>query len=44
MTETLLKARGLTKRYGARIACADISFDLDPGEVLAIVEIGRAHV
>ena len=37
MSEPLLQARGLSKRYGARIACADISFDLDPGEVLAIV-------
>ena len=37
MSEPLLQARGLSKRYGARIACADISFDLDSGEVLAIV-------
>ncbi|MCJ2014029.1 phosphonate C-P lyase system protein PhnK [Methylobacterium sp. J-076] len=37
MSDALLQARGLTKRYGARLACADISFDLDPGEVLAIV-------
>ncbi|ACL59087.1 phosphonate C-P lyase system protein PhnK [Methylobacterium nodulans] len=35
--EPLLRIRGLTKRYGARLGCADISFDLDPGEVLAIV-------
>jgi putative phosphonate transport system ATP-binding protein len=33
----LLSARGLEKRYGARIACTRISFDLWPGEVLAIV-------
>lgn len=37
MSEPLLQARSLSKRYDARIACADISFDLDPGEVLAIV-------
>ncbi|MEE7438486.1 MULTISPECIES: phosphonate C-P lyase system protein PhnK [Methylobacterium] len=37
MSETLLQVRGLTKRYGARLACADVSFDLVPGEVLAIV-------
>ncbi len=37
MSESLLQVRGLTKRYGARIACADVSFDLVPGEVLAIV-------
>lgn len=37
MSDALLQARGLTKRYGARTACADVSFDLDPGEVLAIV-------
>ena len=33
----LLCVRGLTKRYGHRIGCADVAFDLDPGEVLAIV-------
>ncbi|MCJ2064486.1 phosphonate C-P lyase system protein PhnK [Methylobacterium sp. J-088] len=37
MTEPLLQVRGLTKRYGPRLACADVSFDLVPGEVLAIV-------
>ncbi|MEH3062230.1 phosphonate C-P lyase system protein PhnK [Methylobacterium sp. A52T] len=37
MSETLLQVRGLTKRYGTRLACADVSFDLVPGEVLAIV-------
>ncbi|MBB4064835.1 phosphonate C-P lyase system protein PhnK [Gellertiella hungarica] len=35
--EPLLKVNGLTKMYGARIGCADVSFDLWPGEVLAIV-------
>jgi phosphonate C-P lyase system protein PhnK len=33
----LLKVEGLTKRYGPRIGCADVSFDLYPGEVLGIV-------
>lgn len=33
----LLSVRSLTKRYGARIGCADVSFDLWPGEVLGIV-------
>ena len=33
----LLSVRGLTKRYGARIGCADVSFDLWPGEVMGIV-------
>src|SRR3989338_794908 len=33
----LLSVQGLTKRYGARIGCADIGFDLFPGEVLGIV-------
>ncbi|WP_267358251.1 MULTISPECIES: phosphonate C-P lyase system protein PhnK [unclassified Methylobacterium] len=37
MSEPLLQVRGLAKRYGARLACADVSFDLVPGEVLAIV-------
>lgn len=33
----LLKVRDLSKCYGARIGCRDVSFDLYPGEVLAIV-------
>jgi putative phosphonate transport system ATP-binding protein len=33
----LLQARGLTKHYGARLGCADVSFDLHEGEVLAVV-------
>jgi len=33
----LLRVDSLTKRYGPRIGCADVSFDLWPGEVLGIV-------
>lgn len=33
----LLSARNLSKRYGPRIGCQDVSFDLYEGEVLAIV-------
>jgi len=33
----LLSVKGLTKHYGSRIGCADVSFDLFPGEVLGIV-------
>jgi putative phosphonate transport system ATP-binding protein len=33
----LLSARDVTKFYGARAACRGVSFDLYPGEVLAIV-------
>src|SRR6202012_5011775 len=33
----LLSARGLGKRYGARIGCTEVSFDLYPGEVLCVV-------
>ena len=33
----LLSARGLSKRYGTRIGCENVSFDLHEGEVLAIV-------
>jgi len=33
----LLQVKGLTKRYGARIGCVDVSFDLYPGEVMGIV-------
>src|SRR5260370_37002560 len=33
----LLQAEALTKRYGAQIGCRDISFELYPGEVMAVV-------
>ena len=33
----LLQVRGLEKRYGSRIGCTDVSFDLFPGEVMGIV-------
>jgi putative phosphonate transport system ATP-binding protein len=33
----LLDVQGLTKRYGGRIGCADVSFTLWPGEVMGIV-------
>ncbi len=34
---SLLSVRNLTKRYGSRIGCLDVSFVLRPGEVLGIV-------
>ncbi|MBL4929251.1 phosphonate C-P lyase system protein PhnK [Fuscibacter oryzae] len=37
MTQPLLSVRNLTKLYGPRIGCADVAFDLYPGEVLGIV-------
>lgn len=37
LEQPLLSVTSLTKSYGARIACRDVSFDLWPGEVLAIV-------
>lgn len=33
----LLSARRLTTCYGERVGCADVSFDLYPGEVLCVV-------
>lgn len=33
----LLQVTGVSKFYGARIGCADVSFDLFPGEVMGIV-------
>jgi len=33
----LLSVRNVGKRYGARIGCSDVSFDLWPGEVLGVV-------
>jgi putative phosphonate transport system ATP-binding protein len=35
--EALLTVSRLAKRYGARVGCEDVSFDLHPGEVLAVV-------
>lgn len=37
LAQPLLRVSGLTKRYGARIGCEDISFDLWPGEVVCVV-------
>lgn len=36
MTE-LLKVEGVSKFYGARVGCRNVSFDLYPGEVMGIV-------
>jgi putative phosphonate transport system ATP-binding protein len=33
----LLAVRGLTRRYGARVGCEAVSFDLWPGEVMGVV-------
>lgn len=33
----LLQVQGITKTYGGRIGCTDVSFDLFPGEVMGIV-------
>ncbi|WP_299744492.1 phosphonate C-P lyase system protein PhnK [uncultured Tateyamaria sp.] len=33
----LLQVEGLSKFYGQRVGCADVSFDLYPGEVMGIV-------
>lgn len=35
--EPILSVRDLERRYGSRIGCTGVSFDLWPGEVLAIV-------
>jgi len=37
LSAPILSSRGLTKRFGGRIACRDIDFDLWPGEVLGVV-------
>jgi len=37
MSELLLDVRGLSKYYGDRIGCAEVNFDLWPGEVMGIV-------
>jgi ABC-type phosphonate transport system ATPase subunit len=34
VTERLLRVHDLSKFYGSRMGCADVSFDLWPGEVL----------
>lgn len=36
-TQPLLQVKGVTRRYGTRIGCAEVSFDLYPGEILGIV-------
>ncbi len=36
-SEPLLRVTSLSKSYGARVGCHEVSFDLWPGEVLAVV-------
>ena len=35
--EPLLRVNGISKFYGGRVGCEDVTFDLWPGEVLAVV-------
>ena len=35
--QPLLRVEGITRTYGGRIGCTDVSFDLWPGEVMGIV-------
>jgi putative phosphonate transport system ATP-binding protein len=38
MTDSpLLRVRGLAKSYGVHVGCADVAFDLWPGEILGVV-------
>ena len=37
MTDTVLEARGLTKRFGAVTASDDVTLDLRPGEIHAVI-------
>ena len=37
MSAPLLEVRGLTKSFGARLGCADVDFELWPGEVMGVV-------
>ncbi len=36
-TQPLLEIRNVTRRYGVRIGCSDVSFSLWPGEIVGIV-------
>ena len=42
--ELVLSLRQVSKRFGAVSALTDIDLDVHAGEVVALVEIGRAHV
>ena len=35
--QPLLRVSGVSKFYGNRVGCQDVSFELWPGEVLAVV-------
>ena len=35
--QPLLRVENLSRYYGARAACVDVSFDLWPGEVMGVV-------
>lgn len=35
--QALMRVAGVTRHYGRRVGCADVSFELFPGELLAVV-------
>ena len=42
--QPILRLRNVSKKFGAVSALTDIDLDVYAGEVIALVEIGRAHV
>ena len=40
----MFEVRNLTKRYYGLTAVDDLSYHVDQGEIVGLIEIGRAHV
>lgn len=40
----IIEAKGLNKQYGNFKALDNVSFELESGRILGLIEIGRAHV
>ena len=44
MNECILRINHLSKTFGTNRVLRDIDFTVDAGDVISIIEIGRAHV
>ena len=44
MSTPVLHVEHITMQFGGVVAVNDLSMDIYPGEIVALIEIGRAHV
>ena len=41
---SLLSVENVTKQFGGLTALTDVALHVDQGEIVGVIEIGRAHV